>query len=196
MIQSTFVRGLLWGLLAAGCSSCGSTPADPPKTPLPSTLSNASIPDQPARAPFELVPARVRNSYLSKSDPGAVDFKRDAGGWTISLQAPPSAVPDHGEWAGFCWDLSPVDASAYTTLVLEIPEVPQEGEVDIKLERSDNHIQDVSQQYLKKGSLEIDLTNFSRVKSELARLCIMAIGRPTAKTPTKAKFVLARALLR
>jgi hypothetical protein len=145
---------------------------------------------------MELIPGRVRNAYSSKSEVGAVEYKRDAGGWRLSLTAPPATVADHGEWAGFCWDLSPVDAKTYSNLVIELPEVTRESEVDVKLERQDNKVQEVVQQYLKRGSLDIDLSNFPKVRSELARLCIMAIGRPGAPAPTNAKFVVARAGLR
>lgn len=145
--------------------------------------------------PVELVPGRLRNAYPSNSPAGIVKAERTAAGWTISLAAPPSKDPKRGEWAGYCWEVAPVDGTAYTQLGFELSEVSKAEQVEVKLERASNEVQEVVQRFLEKGELKVDLSAYPRVRPEIARLCIMAIGQPTASKPSTATFVFKRAFL-
>ncbi|MBN2529924.1 MAG: hypothetical protein JXR76_26275 [Deltaproteobacteria bacterium] len=155
------------------------------------------IPTPPlSTAPVELIPGRVRNAYPSNSELGQVEYQRDADGWNVDLKVQPSSVPDRGEWAGYCWDLSAVDGTRHSELVLEFANVSEAAEVEVKLERENNKIQEAVLQYLKEGTIEIDLSTYPRVRSEIARVCIMALGRATAKKPTTVKFKLSKVFVK
>ena len=179
-----------------GCSAAPPAPAsqaDPNKSEVATT--RAPSPSQARLTPIDLVPGRLRNAYQSKSDRGVVNYARTEAGWTISLVAPPSADPNRGEWAGFCWDIAPVDGTAFGKLRIDLAQVDKGAEVEVKLERQSNDIQEAKLEFLKQGTLRIDLTTFQRVRAEVARLCIMAIGQPTAKAPTETTFVFTGASL-
>gem|GEM_PF-7111700 len=197
---------------AAPSTATGDTgPASPSAAPpvaqvasaqnTPASTATHPSPSEPVPTPqlhpmvVELVPGRVKNAYPSKSTRGVVNDQRTADGWRLHLTAQPSTDPTRGEWAGFCWDIAAVDGSSFTTLGLELPEVTQGAEVEVKLEREKNDVMEAVLRFLQKGEVRVDLTSYPRVRPEIARLCIMAIGRPAAKGPTSTSFVFKRAWL-
>ncbi len=167
--------------------------AAPLGTPGPTAAEVPGVPVKPPRV--ELVPGRLRNAYPSTSPNGSVKVERNGDGWALFLSAQPSKDPKHGEWAGYCWDIAPVDGKSYAQLGFELAEVSKGAEVEVKLERGSNEIQEAVLRFLQKGETRIDLSAYPRVRPEISRLCLMAIGQPTATAANTAKFVFKSAFL-
>jgi len=150
---------------------------------------------QPGAAALEIIPGRVRTNYVSKSEAGAATVERNADGWHLTLSAPAAKAGEHAEFAGYCWEITELNATRFNTLALDLSIVSQPAEIQIRLEQRDASIQEAKLEYLTQGTLVVDLANYPLVRPALNRLCLVASGSFDTPAATRADFVLRRAIL-
>jgi hypothetical protein len=190
----------LWlaaALHCAGAVACaGAEPA--PRAPagkLQISDSAAAPPEPSGGAALEIIPGRVRSNYISKSDGATAAVDRNAQGWHLTLSAPAAQAQQKAESAGYCWEITELNATKFSTLALDLSQVSQPGEIQVRLEQQDATVQEAKLEYLTQGILVVDLANYPRVRPALARLCLVASGSPDTAVATRADFVLRRAML-
>jgi len=172
-------------------------PSSDATAPRPIVAATTPEPPKPTRPEaLVLVPARIRNSYPSTSPKGISTAERLGKGWNVSLAVAPSKDASRGEWAGYCWEIAPVDGTQHDSVSIELPEVRSEAEVEVKLEMLNSQVQESNMQYLKQGTIDIGLSVFPKVRPEIGRVCIMLLGRSIDKGPKKAEFVLSQVVLK
>jgi len=180
--------------------SCSPAPAA--RTPAPGKLQisdPATLPadaaTQPGAAALEIIPGRVRSNYISKSEAATAAVDRGPGGWHLQLSAPAAKTGEKPEFAGYCWELTELNAMRFNTLALDLSLVTQQAEIQVRLEQQDASIHEGKLVYLTQGSLMVDLANYPLVSPALARLCLIASGSSDTPAATRADFVLRRAIL-
>jgi hypothetical protein len=157
---------------------------------------SADGPPQPSGgAALEIIPGRVRSNYISKSERAEASVDRNARGWHLTLSAPAADPGKKTEFAGYCWEITELNATRFNTLTLELAHVAQPAEIQVRLEQKDSSIQEAKLEYLTQGMLVVDLANYPLVRPALTRLCLIASGSPDTPAATRADFVLRRAVL-
>jgi hypothetical protein len=141
----------------------------------------------------ELLPDRVRGHYPSCSPGNTARGAPDERGWAIRLNTKPRVNERTGSWSGYCFDLNPVDARRHRRLQIELADVTRSEEVEVKLEREDSRHNAMVLRRLRSGKMAIDLNNYSAVRAEIARLCIMLSASVGTTEPMEAQFVMVRA---
>ena len=184
-------------LHCAGVVSCAATEPAPqaPAGKLQISDSAAAPPEPSGGAALEIIPGRVRTNYISKSDGATATVDRNAQGWHLTLSAPAAQAERKAESAGYCWEITELNATKFSTLALDLSQVSQAGEIQVRLEQQDATVQEAKLEYLTQGILVVDLANYPLVRPALARLCLVASGSPDTPAATRADFVLRRALL-
>jgi len=188
---------------ALGLSAVACTPASPPQSAATgklSLLNPAGYPDAPEAAPssgaaLEIIPGRLRSTSIAKSEGAAVTVDRGPGGWHLELSAPAARAGEKPEFAGYCWEITELNATRFNTLALDLSLVTRQAEVQLRLEQKDASIQEAKLEYLIQGTLTVDLANYPLVRPALARLCLIASGSTDTPAATHADFVLRRVLL-
>jgi len=204
MVLSETKQGMKCRATALWLSAVACTPAYSPQAPATgklSILNPAGLPDvadaagQPGAAALEIIPGRVRSNYISKSEAATAAVDRGPGGWHLELSAPAAKTGEKPEFAGYCWEITELNATRFNTLALDLSVVTQQAEIQIRLEQKDASIQEAKLEYLTQGTLVVDLANYPLVRPALARLCLIASGSSDTPAATRADFVLRRALL-
>jgi hypothetical protein len=187
----------LWLSAAVACS-----PAPAPQAPATGKLEiadpaqgRADADTQPGAAALEIIPGRVRSNYISKSEGAAATVDRNTGGWHLTLSAPAAKAGENVEFAGYCWEITELNATRFNTLALDLSLVSQPAEIQIRLEQKDASIHEGKLEYLTQGTLVVDLANYPLVRHALNRLCLVASGSTDTPAATTADFVLRRAIL-
>jgi len=197
-------QGYTWVAVAVlsftAAVSCSPAPA--PQAPATGKLEiahpaqgPADVAAQPGAAALEIIPGRVRSNYISKSEAATAAVDRGPGGWHLELSAPAAKAGEKPEFAGYCWEITELNAMRFNTLALDLSLVSQPAEIQIRLEQQDASIQEGKLEYLTQGTLVVDLANYPLVRPALNRLCLVARGSFDTPAATRADFVLRRAIL-
>lgn len=157
----------------------------------------SSVAVAPVKPPLELLD-RISHHYSSPSEDRG-SFGRAApqpDGWHVELGAAGRRTGSDKAWGGYCWEISPIDASEYEEIRVEFSSVEDARLIEIKLEQPDSRIYQRVLRLPQVPAVSVPLSSYQLVAPKLARVCLMLLGELETKRSTTTAFTVSSISLR